>query len=280
MSSEDRHEALVADLARLADAGALSQVPVGFTERVMRQVPLRSPSDARRATPQIRPPRRRAVALALAALLVALLAAPPVRAAVAEWFGFAGVRVRVDPGVTPSSAPPPPPAGTSSTGPASSGPASSGPASSGPASATTGLTPAAAADLVTFPVLLPTELGTPDEVEVSADRRLLAMTWDVAGGTVRLDQFDGALDYAFAKTAPRLESVTVSGRTALWFDAPHEVWVLAPDGSSRTEAPRLAGTTLIWDGGTTTLRLEGELSLEQAVRIIASARQVAAGGAT
>ena len=37
---------------------------------------------------------RRRIAVAVVALLVALLATPPVRAAVADWFGFAGVIVQ------------------------------------------------------------------------------------------------------------------------------------------------------------------------------------------
>ena len=37
--------------------------------------------------------RRRRIALVVAAVLVALLATPPVRAAVADWFGFGGVVV-------------------------------------------------------------------------------------------------------------------------------------------------------------------------------------------
>ena len=51
--------------------------------------------------------RRRRVALVVGAVLLALLATPPVRAAVADWFGFGGLLVETGrPG--PSSAPPPP----------------------------------------------------------------------------------------------------------------------------------------------------------------------------
>ena len=40
----------------------------------------------------------------------------------------------------------------------------------------------------------------------------------------------------------------------------------SPDGTRRTESARLAGHTLIWQDGGTTLRLEGDLSLERARR--------------
>ena len=46
--------------------------------------------------------RRRRIALVVAAVLLALLATPPVRAAVADWFGFGGVLVeRGSPGTAP-----------------------------------------------------------------------------------------------------------------------------------------------------------------------------------
>ena len=55
--------------------------------------------------------RRRLVTVAagVVAVLGALLAAPPVRAAVADWFGFGGVRVRITPTPAPTTAPPPRP---------------------------------------------------------------------------------------------------------------------------------------------------------------------------
>jgi hypothetical protein len=56
----------------------------------------------------------------------------------------------------------------------------------------------------------------------------------------------------------------------LWFEEPHEVVLLEPDGSRRTESAHLAGHTLIWLDDVTTLRLEGDLSLECAVEIAES----------
>jgi hypothetical protein len=48
------------------------------------------------------------------------------------------------------------------------------------------------------------------------------------------------------------------------------VVLLGPDGSRRRETARLGGPTLIWERGATTLRLEGELSQQQAISIAES----------
>jgi hypothetical protein len=186
------------------------------------------------------------VGAAVAAALVALLAAPPVRAAVADWFGFAGVLVQDAPAPDVSDAPPPP-------------------------SVDDAMSVADAARLVAFTPLVPTALGTPEAVDVSADRRVVSMTWSTADGPVRLDQFDGRLDYTVLKTAADVEYAAVGSVDALWFDSPHEVAFLDERGRSRSESPRLAGTTLIWPADDVTLRLEGDLTLSRATEIGASA---------
>ena len=184
--------------------------------------------------------------MAVVVIVLALTGVPAVRAAVADWFGFGGVRVRLDPGApSPSLTPSPPPVAAGSV--------------------------AAARAQVGFEVLVPAALGTPSGVEVSGDRRVVSMSWTVPGaGVVRLDQFDGQLDYAFAKTASGVQFTTVRNDFALWFDRPHEVrWLAAgAPGQPRRSPPRLAGRTLIWQVRGTTLRLEGDLDLLRA-RVIA-----------
>ena len=194
--------------------------------------------------------RRRQAVVVVTAVLLALLAAPPVRAAVADWFGFAGVIVRDDPAPTQSEAPPPPPAvGTT--------------------------TLDEARELVTFDPVVPAALGPPQGVEVSADRRVLSMSWTGGSdGAVRMDQFDATLDYTFAKSSPSVMFTDVAGRSALWFDQPHRVALLNRDGTRRFETARLAGHTLIWEQGGTTVRVEGEVTLERAVEIAESVTAV------
>jgi len=163
-------------MARLSEAP--TPVPASRWQQLLRRVAI-----------ALADRRRRALVVAMV-ILLALLGVPPVRAAVADWFGFAGVSVRLDPTPGPTVASSPPTVG-----------------------GTTALAEARA--LVAFEPVLPAALGPPQGVEVSADRRILSMSWtDKEVGAVRLDQFDGRLDYAFAghtliwehgQTALRLE---------------------------------------------------------------------------
>ena len=185
----------------------------------------------------------RVVAVAVATLL-ALLLIPPVRAAVSDWFGFGSVIVREDDGSgeLPSVSPTPPGPGAS-------------------------LREAAAN--VDFTVVELPALGQPLGAWVSPDRRVLTLQWDDA---TRLDQ-SSSLSYTFAKFSETLETVSVDGRDALWFEDSHQVAVLDEHGREVVESRRRAGSTLIWMVGDTTLRLEGELTLDRAVTIAETARR-------
>jgi hypothetical protein len=175
------------------------------------------------------------------ALVVALLglAVSPVGAKVADWLDFGGVMVRDDDTV-PTGTPVVP---------------------SEPAAPVTG---------AAFEPLVPAELGPPDGVTVGDDGHLVSMSWTVDGQTVRLDQFDARLDPFFWKSSPVVEHVVVADRDALWFPEPHEVVVVPDGGTPETEAPRLAGQTLVvpWHG--ITLRLEGTFDQERALEIMSS----------
>lgn len=189
--------------------------------------------------------RRRRIALVVGAVLLVVLVTPPVRAAVADWFGFGGVLVERGPPVRGDASPPP--------------------------EAAQGRSVAEAAASVDFTLSFPEELGEPDGVEVSPDGRLVSMSWSTDEyGVVRLDQFDAMLDFTVLKRTPGVFYAAVSGGDGLWFEEPHEVVLLEPDGSRRTESARLAGHTLIWLDDDTTLRLEGDLSLDRAVEIAES----------
>lgn len=249
----DDNDALVADLRALGQELTVpTQDELLVTKVMTRLADEPVPSRSRRAETVGRAgdwlrTRRKAVAAALTAVVVALALTPPVRAAVAEWFGFGGVIVREDPGPGPTSAPPPPAAGSR-------------------------LALEDAGALVGFDPMVPAELGRPDGVAVSDDRRVLSLSWRDAGETaVRLDEFDGRLAPVFGKLAATTAMVDVDGVTYLWFSAPHEVVVLDHDGRERTETARLAGRTLIWERDGMTLRLEGEMSMDRAITIARSA---------
>jgi hypothetical protein len=70
-----------------------------------------------------------------------------------------------------------------------------------------------------------------------------------------------------------VEEVTVGGEPGYWFSGePHFFTYIDADGQFREERTRLAGNTLIWQRGDLTLRLEGQLPKEEAVRIAESMR--------
>jgi len=244
------HELLARDLSRLGQRLPVPPPSPGLASAVLRRVATQPgpvpPTLRSRTVAWLRPWRRR-IAVGVLALVVALLATPPVRAAVADWFGFAGVIVRTDPETaTGEDASPPPEVDDA-------------------------MTVAEAADLVGFTPLLPAELGEPDALDVSADRVFVSMTWSTEDGPVRLDQFDGRLDWRIAKISPGVRYADVAGVDALWFDRPHEVVLLGEGGEPRRESARLAGHTLIWPVGDLTMRLEGDLSLSRALEIASSA---------
>jgi hypothetical protein len=104
---------------------------------------------------------------------------------------------------------------------------------------------------------------------------VLSMSWTGGDdGAVRVDQFDARLDYSVAKTAHGVRFTEVDGTSALWFEEPHEVVLLNADGTRRFETARLAGHTLVWEHGTTTVRLEADVSLARAVEIARSVTPV------
>ena len=263
--AEGMYDDLVADLTALgrvidqsAASGLSTQGTTELATAVMDRVatlPVPAPATASKRRSWTRrlsgslESRRRRIAVAVVAVLLAMLATPPVRATVVDWFGFAGVLVeRGSPATDP--APPPP-----------------------EVAAEQALSEAA--ELVDFTPLVPESLGPPDGVEVSADRRVLSMSWSTADeGVLRVDQFAADLDFTIAKRAPGVQYARVGGSDALWFEEPHEVVLLEADGSRRTESARLAGHTLIWQDGGTTLRLEGDLDLARAVEIANSATPI------
>ncbi|CRK56561.1 hypothetical protein [Alloactinosynnema sp. L-07] len=193
--------------------------------------------------------RWRALVSLLTGLVLVGALTPPVRAAVAEWFGFGAVEIRTSTGAGPSTAPAPP-------------------------TALGAVTLDQARTMVAFDVVVPEALGPPAATWVSADRVAVSMSWTGGpDGPVRLDQVGQRLAPYFVKTVyDEVEFTSVGGAEALWLPRPHHIVVQAPDGSQRTEPARLAGRTLIWQSGNVTLRLEGDLDRERAVAIAESAR--------
>jgi hypothetical protein len=250
--------------ARLAEAPARA-----WTRRAGRAGPV---------WPRRRPfPRPRWQRLALAGLAVVVLAAtvlaasPATREAAARLLGLRGVRIVLG-GAPPSTAAP------SSTG--------------------TGaelylgqrVTLAEARQRVRFPVVVPAAPGfeRPDAVYVDPDLPVDGRVdlvyrprpgLPAAPGTgvgLLVTQFRARVDEGFVKKAlsgeGALEVVTVNGQPGYWFATEHGFAYLDRNGNPAPETSRLAGSTLIWERGELTLRLEGQVSKEQALRIAESMR--------
>jgi hypothetical protein len=224
-----------------------------LVERVLARLPTQR---RRRRTPWtwLMARRRRLVAVIIAVVLLGLGLTPPVRAAVVEWLRIGGVLIRTQPPAAGPSPTPQPPPRTGRT-----------------------VTLAEARDLVSFPVGVPAALGMPERIAVSDDRRVVSMDWGSGAGQVHLDQFDGRLSWLFVKRAREPFEVTqVDGRDAVWFATAHEVSYIDRGGRERTEQSRIAGPCLIWErpaaGALVTVRLEGNLSQTEAVRVAESMR--------
>ncbi|MEV4679472.1 hypothetical protein [Streptomyces kurssanovii] len=207
--------------------------------------------------------RRRALSVGLSGVLVVMVLTPPVRAAVADWFGFGGVEVHHDPTARPPKA--------------ASVPWCQDPVGLAEAGRRAGFTP-----------LVPGSLGDPEAVSVAVGpegRSVVSLCWREDGRTVRLDEFPARLDIGFAKEARLMPQWLMLGddgtgtgtpqSTGLWFSEPHRLRFMMTDvhGDEWIEAERTAGPTLLWTtaDAVTTLRLEGVASARRAEEIAESA---------
>ncbi len=208
----------------------------------------------REVMPVRRARRRATVALVAATLLVALvsavLAVPEARSRVLHWFGIGGVRVEfVDtlPPVTVRT----------------------------PLSIGVPVSLADARTRVRFRILLPgAELGPPDVVYVGhfAVDEVTLLYGRPDRVRLLLTQAAGTLNSAFAakyvQGSAHVKLLTIGGRPAVWIaGAPHEFVFVTPTGQIASAPLRLDKNTLLWQRGDLFLRLEGDLQLDQALRI-------------
>ena len=121
------------------------------------------------------------------------------------------------------------------------------------------------------------EVGPPDAVYFSTDvpGDQVTFVW----GTTRnarllLTQSPGQA-FAEKMVGPdtSAEQVDVDGKFGVWFSgAPHAFVFRDERGQIREELPRLARNTLLWQDGQLTVRIEGDLSKEEALEIARSTR--------
>jgi hypothetical protein len=198
-------------------------------------------------------PRTLAIALAILAVAVgAVFAVPPARTAILDWLGFGGVEVR-----RVAELPQVPSEGRLVLGERVS------------------LERARA--LAEHPVLVPDEAGfeRPDAVYVDpfAPGRPVALVYGPLGRPRLLVlQFRAAplIEKALLGET-RVEQVTVDGAPGLWMEGPrHEFFYRTLEQEAMRDTQRLAGNTLLWTRGPLTLRIEGDLSKAEAIRIAES----------
>ena len=149
------------------------------------------------------------------------------------------------------------------------------PATPSPLPSTASVTLDQARQRARFSIGVPARLGPPERVQVSdpdttGAPRVVSLLY--RGGMVRLDEFDGELAPFFAKKLDVSDAVwtDVQGSPAVWIPTPHAVVYVDRQGVERDETARLAGATLIWQRAAVTYRLEGNLTIEEALSIVRS----------
>jgi len=219
--------------------------------------------------------RRLAVAFTVvAALLLALLSVPGVRAGLIEILRLGAVRIFLVPPTdipTPTLPPVTPGAALSPT------PTPKPTATPLPSvlDLTGETTLDAAQSSVAYPILLPSYpegLGSPDHVFVQYfDSPLIVLVWvdptQPAKVTLSLHMVDSD-SFIFGKLGPTvIEETTVRGQSAIWAEGPY---FLQKRNGDVEEVRLITGQVLIWQEGEVTYRLETDESLEEAKKIAES----------
>jgi hypothetical protein len=216
-------------------------------------------------TARVRTSLRVRIAAVAAAVTAVVALTPPARAAIVDFFNFGAEDVRHEP-------PPTQPR----------------PVIGAELAASLGPRTTLAQARRHMPVVVPTADGftRPDDVRYAPDgnghtslvyraRRDLSAA-PTTGIGLLIEEFDGdgtSLVTKYVHGATRAEPVTVDGNPGVFVTgAPHAVFYDTPDGRGVTFEGRLAGNALILKRGPLTIRLEGELSRAEMVRIAASLR--------
>jgi hypothetical protein len=199
------------------------------------------------------PARRLALALAvLAAAVGAVMVVPSARTAILDWLGFGGVEIR-----RVAELPAVPPDGRLVLGER--------------------VTLEEATRLASHPVLVPDAEGFERPNAVYVDRTApgqpVALVYGPLGRPRLLVlEFRAAplIEKALLGET-RVEQVSVGGERGLWIEGPrHEFFYQTGVGEPMRDTQRLAGNTLLWTRGMLTLRIEGDLSKAEAIRIAES----------
>jgi hypothetical protein len=201
--------------------------------------------------------RRPAVAVALAVLVAvaAALAVPQARTAILRAIGIGSVRIELVDGLPPLA----PRSDLSLLGPT--------------------VTLAEARERFPGRLLVPDPdtLGRPDEIRVLDAPAQVSYVWLESTG-VRLlasvisGRFVGSSFVKLVGPETTLDELTVDGRRALWITGEAHGFGLEGAAGAGFEELRLAGNALLVDDDGTTIRVEGDLALDQAIRVVRALR--------
>jgi hypothetical protein len=208
---------------------------------------------------------RRPAAAAVAAVVILcafLIVWEPARVAVADWLGFDDVRITFE------RPPKQPVARELDLGEA--------------------VTLQEAEQKTAFDVVVPEELGAPDEVYL--DNRVPAGIVSLvyaagddlpeAGGDgagLIVSEFEANLDGSevftkFVRFDATVSEVTVRGVQGYWIDSPHELYYIDKEGEEEVQESRLVSPALVWQEGSRVFRIESELSRARVLQIAESMR--------
>ncbi len=200
--------------------------------------------EARLAT-RLRRRRLRATLVALVAVAVAVgiaFAVPPARSAILRLLGLEGVTiVRVE---------------------------KLPPAGKGPGAIGKRVTLDQARGMLAFDALLP-DIGAPDAVYVDPNQMLLTMVYGKGDVRLRVTELVAG-SVMFSKvvySSQHVEQLRVNGRPGYWIEGEHVV-------SGLFGEPKLSASALIWEQLPVTVRLEGRIGKQLALRIARSFRIV------
>lgn len=269
--------------ARLADLATALAFPPTPDLAAAVAARLRAPSGSIGGRPRPLPVRR---SVPRSLLLAAGLALLVVGGAFAVRFGLELLSIEFGP--VPSASPSP----SDPAGPATGPPPSA--ESPGQPGADLGLgrplTLEQARAAAPFELLVPAALGTPDVVYlggptlrgqvafVYASRDDLPASPLLDGAGLLVTQNRGEPDAGLAHKLANaglatVKSVDVESAPGVWISGqPHVFWYLAPDGFFIEESRRLVGDTLAWERGGVLYRIEGAITVAEALQIARSMR--------
>ena len=141
---------------------------------------------------------------------------------------------------------------------------------------------------VHFTIRVPAELGAPDDVfvETSGPSERVTLAYRERAGipqskqlgiAVLVGEFRGTLEEVLlgkaAGPGTKIEPVSINGGRGFWLEGePHLFFYREPSGDVRQDTLRLAGNTLVWEQDGVTMRLEAQVTKEQALRIAGTFR--------